>query len=396
MAGEELFGISGLSITSAGSVRIVTGGNGPAYFEDALFNFDLGSVQASWVLSPSEACDFQDVTCVDAPVFNAVDQARTDVFVLAVLEGYLFEDQNSDLLRNGGDTIITNAEVRLVVNGVVTNTVYTDATGYYKFLDVPTGLVSILVSRAGAELIAVPDQEPYASDPSRNRALPDIDGVYAVIEYQVTSGYGVLAGNPSETLNFGFSTHPLSTRIDLQVYAVADGSVLIELATADENGNQAIEIYALIDDEWHLTALIPSEQIVGSRSNVYTVEADGLIAGVAYRFKIKDESGHIFEPRQPILVALNRLRALTTTLEPKFFTVSFQTDPGQWYVIKVSESPFAGAGWTSEFVQIVHPAFAGGLSEFRQVIQGAPEGATTVRIPRSRKRAFFKIVEIER
>jgi hypothetical protein len=63
--------------------------------------------------------------------------------------------------------------------------------------------------------------------------------------------------------------------------------------------------------------------------------------------------------------------------------------------LKISESLGAGAQWSSENAQVVHPQIAGGISELKIALQGAAEGVTTLRIPRNRRRAFFKLVKLQ-
>ncbi|MDA3926728.1 MAG: GEVED domain-containing protein [Kiritimatiellae bacterium] len=318
------------------------------------------------------------------------DDVDAGVYVPAEIFGYLFVDENDDQIRNTGDTSITNALVALVVDGETLYTTYTSTNGYYEFIDVPAGIVTVQVFQADANLVKVPD----STDVMRNRAISNAVDT-AVIEYSVLSGYGVLAALPGEPLNFGYVDHPLSTRIDLTVYATTDGRVMIELFTVNENGNNDIEIYAIMDGDWVMVAMVPSEQVEGTGSHSYTVEAIGLTPGASYLFKIVDESGHIFYTDTPIEVALVQLRALSTSLDPEYFTMKFNTEPYTEYELKVSSSLAADAGWTTEYVQIVHPLFPNGVSGFTQRIQGAPEGTTTLRVPRNRDKAFFKLIKVE-
>jgi hypothetical protein len=110
-------------------------------------------------------------------------------FVLpALVNGYVFVDNDADLLRDTGDSSITNILVRLVSDGWVVASTNTDAFGYYEFGSVMPGVVSVLVARADAVLLAVPESE----DERRNRAVPDVEGVDAVIVRTVLSGEGVL------------------------------------------------------------------------------------------------------------------------------------------------------------------------------------------------------------
>ena len=312
--------------------------------------------------------------------------------VPADLYGYLFIDKNSDQIRNTGDVTITNAQVSLIIDGIVYSNTYTDVDGFYNFVDLPVGVVTVQVVQADATLAVVPS----TNDVMRNRGVFITGSTNtAIIAYTVTSGYGVLSTNPGEPLNFGYDDHPLSTRIDIRVYATSDGRVMIDLYTVNENGNNDIEIYAMINGEWVMVAMVPSEQIEGGGDHKYTVDAFGLTPGQSYMFKIVDESGHIFYTGDPVNVAKAQLRALVTSLSPEYFTMTFNTEPFGWYMLMVSESLSGDAGWTSEYVQVVHPAFPDGVSDYSLMIQGAPDGTTTLRVPQNRDKAFFKLIKVE-
>ena len=205
------------------------------------------------------------------------------------------------------------------------------------------------------------------------------------------------AGTTNLTIDAGIYLYDvsLSTRISLEVYTADDDKVMIELSTVNENGNNDIEIYALINGEWKMVAAVPSEQIVGFGSNTYTVEAVGLTPGQSYMFRVVDECGHLFETDTSIEVASAHLRAVSTSLEPESFTMTFNTSSYSWYMLMVSESLSGDAGWSSEYVQVVHPAFPDGVSDYTLMIQGAPGGSTTLRVPRNRDKAFFKLIKVE-
>ena len=351
-----------------------------------VLNVDTNTLPEGYTMTTDniEVADFDDMV--------GVVESNNDFgsYLSAQLFGYLFEDEDGDQIRGSGDTTITNALVSLIVDGAVYSNTYTDADGYYEFSDVPTGIVTVQVVQADADLVAVPS----TNDVMRNRAVySDVDTAY--IEYTVTSGYGVLAANPGEPLNFGYDEHPLSTHIDLRVYATSDGKVMIDVYTVNENGNNDIEIYAMINGEWVMVAMVPSEEIAGGGCHTYTVEAVGLTSGQSYMFMIVDESGHTFYTDTPVNVAKAQLRAMVTSLSPEYFSMTFNTEPFAWYMLVVSDSLSGDAGWTSEYVQVVHPAFPDGVSDYSLMIQGAPDGTTTLRVPHNRDQAFFKLIKTE-
>ena len=321
--------------------------------------------------------------------YGEVEDYQISVYVPANLDGYLFVDENSTLVCDAGDSPVTNAAVNLFVNGAFVETVTTDIDGYYLFEEIQVGSVSVSVSRANATLVDVPVSGSAATDEMRNRALPG-DGGDAYVLYSIVSGYGVLETVPGEPLNFGFSQHPLSTQISLEVYAASDGRVMMEISTVNENGTNEIEIFAKINGEWFEVGSVPSEQIVGFGSNTYTIEIEGLTPGESYIFKVVDESGHIFES-DPIAVAYSALKVQKVTLTPEMVEVTFNTEYGSFYQVMVCEA--LGASWVIEFVQ--YPTARGWSDLSSEPFMGGPGESTTVRIPRNRAKAFFKIIKTE-
>ena len=301
------------------------------------------------------------------------------LYIPALLKGHVFKDMDSDLLRDTGDRNLTNALVRLVYNGLEIAVTNTDVNGYYQFDNVPAGTVSVLVSRVDATLIAVPG----TSDQRRNRALPDTEGVDAVIVFNVISGYGVLAELPSETLNFGFSSYPLSTALDISVYATA-GGVMMDIWTVNESGYNDIVVFAWLNNDWAEVGRVPSWQVIGEGSNRYTIQATGLQVGTAYLFKIVDEAGHVHYSNGPIEVTALRVEAVRLDLQN--MSVTFNTEAGRSYVVKVSTDL---VNWTTEYAS--YP-MARGWSDYVDTPFTAVSTKTQVRVPvNGRQQAFFKI-----
>ena len=234
-----------------------------------------------------------------------------------------------------------------------------------------------------------------------NFAVPSTIAPVIAARFRITNESGQGGASPTGEATTGEvedylwqGVSALSTEIAIKAYA-EKGKEFIDISTVNENGNNDIEIYALINGEWVMVAMLPSEDIIGFGSNSYTVEADGLIPNKSYKFKIIDETGHIFEMDSPVKVEKVRIRAVKTSLGPKTFTMTFSTEPYVWYVLNVSHSLAADAKWKTEYVQVVHPAFPDGVSDFCMEFQGAPDGTTTLQVPRNNKKAFFKLVEVE-
>jgi len=183
----------------------------------------------------------------------------------------------------------------------------------------------------------------------------------------------------------------LSTRIDLTVHGAGNGKVMIEIATVNENGRNDIEIYAMLNGEWALVANVPSAQIVGIGSNLYTAEAFGLTPGKSYLFRIVDESGHIFES-EPITVALSQVLVEAVTLTPELIKVAFNTEYGLFYQVMVCEQ--LGAPWVVEYAR--YPTARGLSALSNEPFMAGPGERTEVLIPRNnRPQAFFRITKVQ-
>jgi len=308
----------------------------------------------------------------------------------AVVNGYVFVDTINDMLfdTNTNDQPITNVLVSLVVDGKVFASTNTDANGCYKFGAVPPGVVSVLVSRAGSELVGIPTEGDVAyGDERRNRAVDA--GEDAVIVHTVLSGAGVLDGRPSETLNFGFENHPLSTAIDIRLYATPDG-VMIQLWTVNEAGCGDIVIYAWIDNAWGEVGRVPAWLVVGEGANDYTVAANGLAAGGAYYLKVIDEVGNVHLSLTP--VAVDALQVDAVKLDLQYVTLRFNTESGRSYQVEVSTDLVT---WRTEYVSA--PTAKGWTAFTTEPFMAGADTHTEVRVPRNgRARAFFKIKCVER
>jgi len=185
------------------------------------------------------------------------------------------------------------------------------------------------------------------------------------------------------------SVHALSSSMDLSAYAT-DGSVQIDLWTVNENGNDDIVIFAWIDNAWKEIGRVLSEDVVGEGSNHYTVRTGLLSEGNAYLFKVLDESGHEFCLSDP--VSVRSIRMSSVTMELQTMQLTFNTDYGRSYVVKVSDSPTASAdGWTTEYVRRLTSSGWSALSN--QPFMAETGTQTRVQIPLNRSKAFYKIVQ---
>jgi hypothetical protein len=189
------------------------------------------------------------------------------------------------------------------------------------------------------------------------------------------------------------STGPLSTSVDFSVYATTNG-VRVEVYTVNENGSGAISVYAQINGEWTLIGTIPAEKVVGSGSNKYTLYVTGLEVGQSYMFKIVDEANHTHTSTTAIEVKSIKMDAVTMTLDT--MRVTFNTEYGQKYLVKVSEDLAAPIGlWSTEFVSR-YDAATGNWSVYTNVpFMAGPGLQTVIQIPMSKNKAFFKVILVD-
>ncbi len=320
------------------------------------------------------------------------------------LHGFLFIDRNSDQIFNADDEPVTNVTVELIANMSLIAATNSAADGAYVFNDVPLGNVRLRTPlRPGAVLAGI----PATASPMRNRAKEEsgaavIDCGVPVIEMAESvadvSAFGVLASESSdagvaslpgvEPLNFGFAEYPMSTALDLVAYVSGTG-VLIDLWTVNEAGFDDIVVYAWIGTNWVEVGRVPSEQVVGEGSNLYTLATTGLAADGAYRFKVIDEAGHLHYSNGEIAVQSIRISAVRLDLQS--VALRFNTEPGRRYQIQVSTDLVT---WQTEYVRA---PMATGWTEYDTApFMAGPGTQTEVLVPRNgRARAFFKAKRVE-
>jgi len=310
------------------------------------------------------------------------------VYVPAVVCGYLFVDGNSDCVYGGGDVPISNALVRLIIDGTTVASTSSAANGYYQFSGVHPGTVSVFVSRDSSSPVAVPTEEPQASDPMRNRAVASGTSSDAYVVDTLMSGEGVVADRTGDYLNFGFTTSTLSTEIGLRVFATGKGGVNIQVTTVDESGNGDIVVYVWMDNAWVEVGRVPSEDVIGSGSNRYTVHSTQLSADTTYYFMIVDESGQAHMIGSPVAVKAVTVKRMR--LDSGVAHVTIGTDPGCRYGVKFCDHLSGDENdWTNAAVSAPN---AKGWSNYTSAGFKAGKGTETeVRVQTSSKCGFFKI-----
>lgn len=113
------------------------------------------------------------------------------LYIPAALFGYLFVDNNANLVRDSGDVPVTNRNVYLSVYGVNVAVTNTDEIGYYCFGDVVPGAATVAVANVAGDLINVPTGGSEAGNEHRNRAVMNAANA-AFISHPVVSGYGAI------------------------------------------------------------------------------------------------------------------------------------------------------------------------------------------------------------
>jgi hypothetical protein len=167
--------------------------------------------------------------------------------------------------------------------------------------------------------------------------------------------------------------------------------VCADIYTVGERGTMPIKLYAWIDGAWVLVGTV--ENVYGDGDHKYHIVLTGLTPGQSYQFRVIDEVGHEFTLSQSYEVKTITIgEAVVGTvadLEMQMLTVTFNTEPGRTYQVKISPELAAPAGeWTVEDVYL--DSLGEFVSEFT-----ATGSQTQVRIPINTYKAFFRIYMLE-
>lgn len=197
-------------------------------------------------------------------------------------------------------------------------------------------------------------------------------------------------GGVQEVGSASGSPSPLSTAISLSVY-YASNNVCADIYTVGERGTMPIKLYAWIDGAWVLVGTV--ENVYGDGDHKYHIVLTGLTPGQSYQFRVIDEVGHEFTLSQSYEVKTISIgEAVVGTvagLEMQMLMVTFNTEPGRTYQVKISQDLAAPAGeWTVEDVYL--DSLGEFVSEFT-----ATGSQTQVRIPINTYKAFFRIYMLE-
>lgn len=180
----------------------------------------------------------------------------------------------------------------------------------------------------------------------------------------------------------------LSARLSLSLHASTSG-VLLDLWTVSESGFGDIVVFAWIEGQWTEVARVPSSEVVGEGDNHYSVSATGLQTGQSYLLRVVDESGHEFVLPEPVTVKEVRMNAIQ--LELKTLSISFNTEPGKYYIVKAAPTLTApDSDWIPEPVRHLR---ANGWSELSsQPFAGGDDTKAHIQVPAHQTLRFFKII----
>ncbi|MDD2600214.1 MAG: autotransporter-associated beta strand repeat-containing protein [Kiritimatiellae bacterium] len=185
------------------------------------------------------------------------------------------------------------------------------------------------------------------------------------------------------------SSVPLSAALDIALYAVAGGEVMIELATINENGTGDIVVCAWIDHGWVEVGRVLARDVVGFGSNIYFVRTSLLDPSQAYRLQVVDEEGRKHETRD--LIQVRSVRMSTVRLDMEMITLTFATGIGGDYIIQSSTDLVR---WTTE--QVKHKTASRWSELTNKPISANPNDVIAVRIPSNkRKQLFFRAISVD-
>jgi hypothetical protein len=271
-------------------------------------------------------------------------------------------------LNTSGDGYIRTIDLRKTTN-----------FGYTTFID-----FAVKWSALSASTVLKTNQVWHLQFGSRNNAND-----HGFPQDDVAGGF-----SPSSVVTSSWSSvvslYPLSSAISLSAYATSGGSQ-IDLWTTAEAGRGDIVVYAWLNSAWVEVGRVASKDVVGEGDNHYTLQGNGLAEGSSYLFKVVDEVGHEFILAEPIPV--KSLRMAAVKLDLQMMNVTFNTESGRMYQVKVSDNPAAPAeAWATEAVMF--PVTNGWSPLSDEPFTAGPGTETQVRIPVNKTRAFYKIVRV--
>ena len=111
--GEQLYGVTGISISPADRAEIVTSGDAPAAFASSLLLLDVSRAEGEWMASPG-ACGYEALACLDHSVFGVPASAQTSVG--NAIGDRVWLDADADGVQDAGEPGIAGVKVYLDVD----------------------------------------------------------------------------------------------------------------------------------------------------------------------------------------------------------------------------------------------------------------------------------------
>jgi hypothetical protein len=200
-------------------------------------------------------------------------------------------------------------------------------------------------------------------------------------------------GGVQEVGSASGSPAPLSASVSLSVY-YASNSVCADIYTVSERGTMPIKVYAWINGAWVLVGTV--DNVFGEGDHKYHIILTGLTPGQSYQFRVIDEVGREYTLSQPYEVKAITVgdaaieSVVVAEMEMQMLTVTFNTEAGRRYQVKISENLAAPVGqWTVEDVYL--DSVGGFVTEFTAGVGTQ----TQIRIPVNKNKAFFRIYMLE-
>jgi hypothetical protein len=286
----------------------------------------------------------------------------------ARIYGYAFYDINTNLVRNARvDYPIANMTVTLwrAAVQVAATVTAADGTGKFEFTNLAAGSYTLRFAGATNLLEAVPGSAPASTDPERNRAAVDGNGLIT-ISLSLSSGEGEVSATEPRNAGFIRAERPLSESVAIRAFMTADG-VLVEFTTSGEEDYGWITLWVWLDGGW---VELGSTLAVGYGSNTYSFDAPGLVAGERYYFQAMDEVGYLYDLAG---VLVTPFAMELQVMERSGVRLTWTSVPDRWYAVYTTQT--LGSEWTL----------------LEMVWAGTESTSLDVRIDPAEPQRFFKI-----
>lgn len=212
----------------------------------------------------------------------------------------------------------------------------------------------------------------------------------------ITSVSLVGSGTLEQVAATSGSAVSLSSSISFDVY-YASNTVFGVITTQSEQGTNPITVYAYINGQW---VAVGSFTPQGEGSHTYCFPLTGLVPGQSYKFKVVDEEGHEFYSTDSQLVRTITIGdsyvSMAADLQMRMMNVTFNTEKGKWYQVRVSSDLSASADqWTVENVRH-YKTSTGSFGSLTNEFSAGDGDQSVIQIPVNKDKAFFKIFQLQK